>query len=311
MNLGVLGYGAFGKALCYLLHNNFDSVFVWNFVDIDDKSSFKGNYKLFSSVDEVLEHSDYIIISTSSLGVESVSNDIKNSSHKHNKKYVLTSKGINTSSLKTMSQIFSEINPDLDYCVFSGPTFAKEIMKDMPVWALVSSKNLSIASDVVDAFKVSGKLALTTSNDPIGTELFAAMKNVAAIVSGIVDYFKFGDSAKGAILALVLREIFEIAKAAGADCNTILTVAGLGDFITTCCGQHSRNYKVGMLLGEGKSIDDILIMIGEVSEGVKTTESVYFLSNKYNLYSRIISGLYDLIYNDLPIKKFVNTVLLP
>ena len=66
-----------------------------------------------------------------------------------------------------------------------------------------------------------------------------------------------------------------------------------------------------MLLGEGKSIDDILIMIGEVSEGVKTTESVYFLSNKYNLYSRIISGLYDLIYNDLPIKKFVNTFLLP
>ena len=309
MNLCILGYGAFGTSLAHLWSRKFEKIFIWKFSKEYNGDLESDKYIIRSDIDSAIKEANVVVVSTASVGIDYVANEIKKSENNSGKYYLLTSKGINPKTLQTMSQIFGFANPYLDTAVFSGPTFAKEIMKDLPIWAVIASKNKDLSNKLVDILMVPGKLSLKTSENPVGIEIVAALKNVAAIIAGIVDSFELGDSAKGAILANVFYEIFQIALSSGASYSDIFGVAGIGDMISSCCGRYSRNYRAGLLLGQGKSVEDIVISIGEVSEGIKTTESTYLLSNKLSLNSYIISGLYNVIYDGLDVRKFVHNIV--
>ena len=192
---------------------------------------------------------------------------------------VSLSKGLERSTLKRMSEVVAEVAPSNPVAVLSGPNLAREILAGQPAASVVACANDSVAVQLQQLFS-RPTLRLYTNPDVVGCEIGGVVKNVIAIAAGIAQGFGFGDNTKATLVTRGLAEMTRLGVAMGATPLTFAGLAGMGDIIATCASMQSRNTQVGVRLGKGESIADIVASMNMVAEGVKSSSVVVELAHR-------------------------------
>jgi glycerol-3-phosphate dehydrogenase (NAD(P)+) len=227
---------------------------------------------------------------------------------------VSATKGVENSSLMTMTQVISDVagrahlESKIQVAVLSGPSFAKEVAQEVPTAVTIGSTSVATAGWLQQVFN-SPYLRVYTSADVLGLEISASLKNIVAIAAGICDGLQFGTNARAALITRGLAEMTRLGCSLGAEKQTFYGLSGLGDLVLTCTGDLSRNRSVGIKLGEGKKLGEILKEMSMVAEGVKTTKSVYGLARKIGIEMPILEQVYDILYKDKDCKTAVSELL--
>ncbi|NLT72209.1 MAG: NAD(P)-dependent glycerol-3-phosphate dehydrogenase [Verrucomicrobiaceae bacterium] len=213
---------------------------------------------------------------------------------------VSCTKGIDPGTGKLMHELIREFFPDNPVAVLSGPSHAEEVAKQMATLATIGSEDPAIAERVQEIFALPW-FRTYTSCDVIGIELGGVVKNVFAIAAGAIDGLGLGDNAKAAMVTRALAEMTRLGVALGAKEETFRGLSGMGDLIVTCYSQHSRNNRVGRMLGSGKTLDEAIATMNQVAEGVPNAKNVYELAHKLGVRTPLIDQAYAVLYeNKLP-----------
>jgi glycerol-3-phosphate dehydrogenase (NAD(P)+) len=220
---------------------------------------------------------------------------------------VSATKGIETGTLALVSQVFAELLTPAQYgrfAVLSGPSFAREVAQEMPTAVAVAAEDATVAQSVQQVFNTP-YFRIYTNDDVIGVELGGAIKNVIAIAAGIADGLGFGHNTRAALITRGLAEMTRLGIALQAKPTTFAGLAGMGDLVLTCTGDLSRNRNVGIKLGKGRRLTDILQEMVMVAEGVKTTESTHQLAQRLGVEMPITAKVYEVLYEDKPARQGV------
>ena len=220
---------------------------------------------------------------------------------------VSASKGIELDTLKIMSEVYADLLPPATmarFAVLSGPSFAREVAREMPTAVVAAAADAAVARHVQQVFATSF-FRLYTNNDMTGVELGGAIKNVIAIAAGISDGLGFGHNTRAALITRGLAEMARLGRAMDARAETFAGLAGMGDLVLTCTGDLSRNRSVGMKLGEGMRLAEILAEMRMVAEGVKTTESALSLARRLHVDMPITEKVFQVLHEDKPVRDAV------
>ena len=225
--------------------------------------------------------------------------------------FVSATKGIETCTLMRMSQVITDvlgIAVESRIAVISGPTFAPEVARGVPTALVVASPLESLRVQLQNELSTP-RFRLYTNLDIIGVEIGAATKNIIAIAAGVADGLGLGSNAAAALVTRGLAEITRLAVACGGRRETLSGLAGLGDLILTSYGNLSRNRRVGIALGQGRKIEDIIGGMRSVAEGVKTAESAVALARKLNVEMPIAERMYAVLYEGLKVQDAINDLM--
>ena len=320
--IGVIGGGSWGTALAILLSKKEHEVNIWvrNKEQLEDMVRLKENKRYLPNViipstmvatgdiSEAVHNKDLLVLSIPSHGVRETLNSCRNYIKKE-QLIVNVAKGIENDTLLRISQVVEEILPRNSYAVLSGPSHAEEVAKNMPTTVVSASKNIKIAKYVQDIF-MSPYFRVYTNPDVVGVELGGSLKNVIALGAGISDGLKYGDNTKAALMTRGIIEMARLGERMGANSETFAGLAGIGDLIVTCTSMHSRNRRAGILIGQGKTLDEAINSIGMVVEGVKTTKSTYELAKKNHVTMPITEEIYGMLYDGFDVKDSVVNLML-
>jgi glycerol-3-phosphate dehydrogenase (NAD(P)+) len=323
--VGVLGAGSWGTALAVLLANKGIKTVLWarnqEFAKQIRKSRENKSYlpgielpaalEITSDISKAVTDKEVILFVVPSHGLREVTKQVSmalddlSQSPNHqitkspNLPYALVSasKGI---------VLPSRLSGRL--AALSGPSFAQEVASSIPTAVTIAASEHKLCTGLQDLFTTE-TFRVYTSLDLMGVQLGGALKNVIAIASGISDGMGFGTNTRAALITRGLAEMSRLGMRLGANPLTFAGLAGLGDLVLTCTGDLSRNRQVGLKLGQGQSIDTILKEMSMVAEGVKTTNSVYAMSEKYKVEMPITNQVYRVLYQGLDPKDAVNELL--
>ena len=212
---------------------------------------------------------------------------------------ICASKGIELDTLMTMSQVCQDALASIKprFAMLSGPSFAYEVIREMPTAVTLACKDKKAAKDVQEALSTP-YFRIYTTTDVRGVELGGAIKNIVAIAAGVADGLGFGGDARAALITRGLHEMSRLGKAMGGDRQTFMGLSGMGDLVLTCTGDLSRNRQVGLRLAKGQKLLDILAEMKMVAEGVKTTEAVHALREKIGVEMPLTEQVYNILYKD-------------
>jgi|CXWL01.1.fsa_nt_gi glycerol-3-phosphate dehydrogenase (NAD(P)+) len=320
--ISVIGDGGWGTTLAIYLEAKGYDVLVWGaFSDYAKQVAQKReNFKFLpgikiskriawvSDLSLAIGHADLIVLATPSQYLSSVLKKIKNCDYSK-KTFVSAIKGIEIDSLKRMSQIIYEELGKVPLAVLSGPTIATELARGIVTTAVVASHKPSIALKLQKVFH-SKIFRIYTNADVVGVELGGSVKNVIALACGICDGLKLGTNAKAAVLTRGLAEMARLGQALGAKKETFYGLAGLGDLVTTCVNEKSRNRSVGEAIGQGNDVNKILKSMSMVAEGVTTAKAVYHLSRKLKIQMPISQEVYNIIYKKKNVKAALESLMM-
>jgi glycerol-3-phosphate dehydrogenase (NAD(P)+) len=220
---------------------------------------------------------------------------------------VSASKGIENRTYLTMTGVLQQTLPQIaayHLAVISGPSFAREVARQLPTVVTAACRDIEAAA-LVQQVMATPYFRVYTSDDVVGVELGGSLKNVIAIAAGMIDGLGLGLNTRAALITRGMTEIRRLGVKMGANPRTFTGLAGFGDLILTCTGDLSRNHTVGKKIGQGQKIKDILAEMRMVAEGVKTAKSVYNLSRKVGVDMPIAHETYRILYEDLPPKEAV------
>lgn len=203
-----------------------------------------------------------------------------------------------------LSETAHKILPNIKYALLSGPSFAKEVAKQLPTTVIISSENQAYAEELAQALSKQVFRAYT-NNDLIGVQIGGAVKNVLAVAVGISDGLGFGANARAALITRGLEEMKRLGLAAGAELKTIMGLSGLGDLVLTCTDNQSRNRRFGLAIGQGKSLILAQNEIGQVVESIHTSILIQKRIQEYQLELPIIEQVYHILHSHLPAKDAV------
>ena len=223
----------------------------------------------------------------------------------------IASKGVEQNSLMTMDEVLCDVLDPVHHekiAVLSGPSFALELAQEKATAVVVASKSETLAESTAEAFH-GGNFRVYHSTDVIGVEMGGAIKNVMAIACGICDGAGLGTNCRAALITRGLAEITRLAVARGANPLTLAGLAGMGDLVLTCTGDLSRNRRVGLGLGKGKDLADILEELGQVAEGVMTARSAYNLGLRTEVDMPITREVYAMLYESKPVPVALRDLL--
>lgn len=215
---------------------------------------------------------------------------------------VSMTKGIEADTFSLMSQIIREEVPNARLGVLSGPNLAKEIAAKMPAGTVIASLDPDLRATVHQVLACP-YFRVFANTDIYGVELSGALKNIYAIATGMAQANKVGENTRSMLLTRALAEMSRFAVQLGANPLTFLGLAGVGDLFATCSSPLSRNYQVGFALGSGKKLNDIIADLEQTAEGINTIKQVKQQADKLGVYMPIVSGLYEVIYNEQPIAE--------
>jgi len=227
---------------------------------------------------------------------------------------ISATKGVENETLLTMNQVMAEVlatkNPGFrgQLGVLAGPSFAKEVAAGIPTAVTVAASTIEVARFFQDIFHTE-RFRVYAGTDVIGMELGGALKNIVAIAAGICDGLGYGTNTRAALITRGLAEITRLGVAMGAKPLTFSGLAGMGDLVLTCTGDLSRNRQVGLKLGQGKTLQQILAEMKMVAEGIKTTRSAMALAKKIGVEMPILEQVYAMIYEDKPCGEAVKALL--
>ena len=321
-HISLLGCGTWGSTLAQVLGRNGHSVTAWHYkVDVVDDMSrsrmhpnisdfeFHSNIIFKKEIQTCIEGSNCIVVAVPSHGVRNI---IEKSSSFFTNKVILVNvaKGIENGTLSTMSEVIKDSsNLDSGQIVsLYGPSHAEEVIKGDPT-TLVSASSDKSSAEYVQTIFSSDALRVYTNIDIKGVELGGSLKNVIAIAAGICDGIGFGDNSKAALMTRGIAEITRLGVAMGVNSDTFSGLSGIGDLIVTCLSIHSRNRYVGEEIGKGKTLVSILDKMDMVAEGIRTTQSVYDLSKKYQVEMPISEGVYQILFNEKNPKEIVSELM--
>lgn len=208
---------------------------------------------------------------------------------------VNVAKGIEEATLMTLSQVIEDEIPQADVAVLSGPSHAEEVGKGIPTTIVVGASSRATAEKIQNIF-MSDVFRVYTSPDVLGIELGAALKNVVALAAGIADGLGYGDNTKAALITRGMAEISRLGMAMGGKFETFSGLSGIGDLIVTCASMHSRNRRAGILIGQGKTMEEAMAEVKMVVEGVFSTKAAMALAEKYHVELPIIEQVHEVLF---------------
>jgi len=219
------------------------------------------------------------------------------------------SKGIEVSTGKVMSDLIPSALERRQPMVFlSGPSFAKEVMDERPTGLVAASRDKALCRDIQNLF-ASPIMRINITTDVIGVEICGALKNVLAIAAGIVEGLELGNNAMAALISQGCSEIRWLAEKMGAKPATISGLSGLGDIMLTCYGSLSRNRSVGVRLGKGEALSDIMASSSQVAEGVPTAGAVVSLARKYRVQLPVLTAVAQVLNGHLSAAEAVAEIM--
>jgi len=222
---------------------------------------------------------------------------------------VLTcAKGIERKTANRMSEVLRQELPDNPIGVLTGPNHAEEIARDLATCAVVASEQAELALALQELF-TRPHFRVYTSEDVAGLELGGAIKNVYALAAGMSHGLGLGDNAGAALVTRALAEMIRLGTALGGKPETFTGLSGVGDLIVTCFSEHSRNHRVGLAIGQGKTLDEILNKLGMVAEGVPNTLSIHEAARKVGARTPILDAVYAILYQDKPAAEALSELL--
>ena len=221
---------------------------------------------------------------------------------------VTLSKGIERTTLKRMSEVAREVVPGHPVAVMTGPNLAKEILAGQPAASVVAIDDPTIAIELQRIFS-SPTLRVYTNSDVVGCEVAGVVKNVIAIAAGMAEGMGFGDNTRATLITRGLAEMTRLGVAMDSDPVTFSGLAGIGDLIATCSSKQSRNNMVGLQLGQGQSIKEILAATNMVAEGVKSSPSVLDLARQHGVEMPITEQVVAVCHDDLPARDALEALM--
>lgn len=305
--IGMIGAGSWGMALSVLLHNSGHQVTIWSALkeEVTLLTEKRENAEKLPGVvldekigvtadlESAVRGKDILVLAVPSPFVRSTAANMKSYVADH-QIIVNVAKGIEESTLMTLSQVIEDEVGQADVAVLSGPSHAEEVGRGIPTTIVVGAHSRKTAEYVQNVF-MSPVFRVYTSPDVLGIELGAALKNVVALAAGIADGLGYGDNTKAALITRGISEIARLGTAMGGKAETFSGLSGIGDLIVTCASMHSRNRRAGILIGKGYSMEQAMKEVKMVVEGVYSAKAAMALAEKYGV--------------DLPIIEQVNAVL--
>ena len=308
-NVGVLGAGSWGTALSVLLHDNGHSVTVWSIDEsevkmLDEKREhllklpgvkLPDDMVFTGDMERAVQGKDFLVLAVPSVYTRGTARSMK--------PYVAdgqiivdVAKGIEESTLKTLSQQIGEEIPQADVAVLSGPSHAEEVGRKLPTTCVIGAKTRKTAEYLQSMF-ISKVFRVYTSPDILGIELGGSLKNVIALAAGIADGLGYGDNTKAALITRGIAEIARLGVKMGGKIESFVGLTGIGDLIVTCASVHSRNRKAGYLIGQGRSMKEAMDEVKMVVEGVYSAKAAAKLAEQYNVSMPIVEEVNAVLFD--------------
>jgi glycerol-3-phosphate dehydrogenase (NAD(P)+) len=320
----VLVAGSWGTALASVLADNGHDVWLWtrdqeqaneiNTLHTNKRylkqGSLSPSIRSTTNLEEAVQGAAAVVMVAPSAAVREVAGRLR-SVLQPDTILIHATKGFETDSLKRMTDVIAEELPDYDpdrIVVLSGPSHAEEVIIRCPTTVVVASKNEVAAEAAQDLF-MNSYFRVYTNPDVTGVEISGALKNIIALGAGMNDGLSFGDNARAALMTRGLAEIGRLGIAMGANPLTFAGLAGFGDLVVTCTSKHSRNWRAGYMLGQGKPLPEVLDQMGMVVEGVKTTKAAYVLARRYNVQMPITDAIYQVLFEGKAPKQAVEDLM--
>lgn len=306
-NIGVAGAGSWGTALALVLEKNGHQVTLWSSREAkaaelrstrENRDKLPGvkipeSIEITADMETAVKEKELVVLGVPSLYIRGTA--AKMAPFVHDGQIIVNvSKGIEESTLYTMTEVISDEIPNADVAVLSGPSHAEEVSRDIPTTVVAGAKSRKTAEKIQTVF-MNEAFRVYTSPDMLGIEVGGALKNVIALAAGITDGLGYGDNTKAALITRGIAEMSRLGVSMGGYQETFSGLAGMGDLIVTCASQHSRNRKAGYLIGKGYSMQEAMDEVRMVVEGVHSAKAALKLADKY--------------YVRMPIIEQVNAVL--
>lgn len=307
-NISVIGSGSWGVALAILLNNNGHKVKLWSYnadeakmINEEKRCKFLPDVTLpeglecYTDLKEAIQDTSIVLIVTPSNAIRTTLNNMK-SFVTNNQVFVLCSKGMEKDTQKVYTEVIKEIFPDNKVSALSGPSHAEEVSLGVPTAVVISSEDDAISEHLQTVF-MNQTFRVYINDDLTGVEMGGSLKNIIALACGIASGLGYGDNTVAALITRGIAEISRLGVEAGAKRQTFYGLTGVGDLFVTCSSMHSRNRKAGILIGQGKSVEEAVKEVGMVVEGINAVEGAYILAKKHSVSTPIIDEMYDIIHN--------------
>lgn len=320
--VGVIGAGSWGTALTILLNKNGHDVTVWSIdageiemlsAEHEHKSKLPG-VKIPETVDfttdmeKAVRGKDFLVLAVPSAFTRSTAKKMA-SFVEQDQIIVDVAKGIEENTLMTLSQQIQEEIPQAEVAVLSGPSHAEEVGRGLPTVVVIGAKKKKTAQYLQEMF-MNEVFRVYTSPDVLGIEIGGALKNVIALAAGIADGLGYGDNTKAALITRGVVEISKLGVAMGGAPESFSGLTGMGDLIVTCASMHSRNRRAGILIGQGKSMQEAMDEVKMVVEGVYSTKAAVALGEKCGISMPIVNAVNDVLFNGKSAKEAVNELMM-
>ena len=314
-NICIIGSGSWGVALGIHLAKMGNNIKIWSYkqeeadlINNEKKCMFLPNVNIPSNIicvtdfESAIKDSEMILLVTPSKAVRETVSKFKK--YVTNQQIIICSKGFEKGTLYTLNEVVEEELPNAKIGGLSGPSHAEEVSIGVPTALVIASKHQDVLDNVQNTF-MNEALRIYTSDDIKGAELGGALKNIIAFCAGTITGLNLGDNTFAALLTRGLSEMAKLSVKMGGNPKTIYGLTGLGDLIVTCLSNHSRNRRAGILIGQGKTIEEAKAEIGMTIEAIDNIEIAYQLSKKYNVEMPIVNSIYNILYNNLEPKVAV------
>lgn len=319
--IGIMGGGSWGIALAALLRKNGHEITVWSALApeiamLQERREHKmlPGVKLDESVvfttqdQEAVEGKDLLVMSVASSFTRETAHRIRDLVAQ-GQKIVNVAKGIEESTLMTLSQIIEEEIPQAEVAVMSGPSHAEEVGRGVPTTIVVGARSKATAEYIQTLF-MNEVFRVYVSPDILGMELGGSLKNVVALAAGIADGLGYGDNTKAALITRGIMEIARLGTAMGGRFETFCGLTGIGDLIVTCASMHSRNRRAGILIGQGKTYEEAMAEVNMVVEGVHSAKAAMKLAEKYGVQLPIIQQVNAVLFEKKSADQAVKELML-
>ena len=322
MKITVLGAGTWGTALTILLAENKHEVTIWSKLprEIEELDKNRSDIKNLpgailpdsvictSSLEQALSEPEMLVMAVASVFVRETAHNISSMVSK-GMIIVNVAKGIEESTLKTLTEVIEDEIPQAEVAVLSGPSHAEEVSRKIPTTIVAGADKKEVADIIQDVF-MTDFFRVYTSPDVIGIELGGSLKNVIALAAGVLDGAGFGDNTKAALMTRGIAEISRLGVAMGGKYETFAGLSGMGDLMVTCTSKHSRNRNAGVLIGQGKTAKEAMIEVNQTVEGVYSAKAAYLLGKKFQVELPIVEQVNKVLFEEKPVKEAIYDLLI-
>ena len=304
---GIIGAGTWGCALAMLLHDNGHTVTVWSALS-DEARRLQADHEhknlpgvhlpeeivFTDSLAEAMTDRDLLVLAVPSIYTRSTARAMRPYC-RYGQLVVDVAKGIEEDTLMTLSQVTREELPMANVAVLSGPSHAEEVARRLPTTCVTAAREMETARYIQNVF-MSPVFRVYTSEDMLGIELGGALKNVIALAAGIADGLGYGDNTKAALITRGIHEIARLGVKMGGSFETFCGLSGIGDLIVTCASMHSRNRRAGILLGQGRTMEEAMAEVHMVVEGVYSAKAARRLAQVHEVPMPIIEEVNAVLF---------------